>query len=209
MLNGEHADYRLTLRMGALRELARALRGTYTDESALIQLSEIIQFIQKHAETSAPQKTTKNTENPTNNAEKTRKNTLDDAPRTTTNTKQRERALPGRERAPQGTPSYAEAAKRGVVPTRKSAKSTEKSTQKPVVLPQSLKNSQKQPKAIKITLRSPLRETPSELIAKIRVHEGGESIISLIKAIRPLNNYHLLIYPRDERAEETLRGTRE
>jgi hypothetical protein len=60
--------------------------------------------------------------------------------------------------------------------------------------------------AIKVALREPLKEIPKELIDRITSKEG-EAVATLIKAIRPLTSRQLLVYPKDERARETLLRT--
>ena len=60
--------------MAALQELARALRDTFADETAIIQLSNILKFIKNHAKTSARDAGGKVVEKPPQNANPTRKN---------------------------------------------------------------------------------------------------------------------------------------
>ena len=55
-----------------------------------------------------------------------------------------------------------------------------------------------------MVLREPLKETPSELIKKIKALDEGERTTSLIKAIRPLGKRLLLVYLKDQEAKETL-----
>jgi ribosomal protein S15P/S13E len=81
-----------------------------------------------------------------------------------------------------------------------------KNSPTPIALPKSLQNTPKPPTTIKITLRNPLKETPKDLIDKIRTQEG-DLVAMLIKAIRPLTSRHILIYPKDEKSRETLLKT--
>jgi hypothetical protein len=60
-------------------------------------------------------------------------------------------------------------------------------------------------KPIKIGLREPIKDLPSELILKIKDRAvNGERLASLIKAFRILAPKSLLVYPTTEAAKEEL-----
>src|SRR5665213_2560985 len=149
--------------MAALQELARALRENFTDNTAAIQLSEILQFIENYTKAGARDA---EREAVPKNANPTRKNASLDT-RQTTHT-------PAQERQPQNTqattpsgqekvPSYTDVARKAV---RKTLTALLKTL--PKTLSKSLQNSLKPLITIRITLRNPLKETPMDLISKIR-----------------------------------------
>jgi hypothetical protein len=55
-----------------------------------------------------------------------------------------------------------------------------------------------------VVLREPLKETPNDLINKIKALEEGEKTIPLIKGLKPLGRRLLLVYLKDLDARETL-----
>jgi len=55
-----------------------------------------------------------------------------------------------------------------------------------------------------VVLREPLKETPNDLINKIKALEEGEKTIPLIKGLKPLGKRLLLVYLKDLDARETL-----
>ena len=140
--------------MAALQELARALRESFTDKIATAQLTKILQFIENY--TKAGARDTKRDTVP-KNANLTRKNASLDT-RQTTHT-------PTQERQPQNTQATeASGQKKG----RSYADIARKTARKILVTPKSLQNSPKPTITIRITLRNPLKETPKDLISKIR-----------------------------------------
>ena len=176
--------------MAALQELARALRNNFMDETITIQLSEILKFIDNQAKASAQSAEGKVVEKPPQNAKLTRKS----APETRQNTTQKppkpksKEAIPELSQQKKG-PSYAEIAKEQ---PKKPPKPTT-----PPALPKSLQNRPNPPQPLKVVLRESLKETPSELINKIKALDEGKRIIPLIKALKPLGKRLLLVYPRD------------
>src|SRR5665213_837923 len=183
--------------MAALQNLARALRENFTDNTAAIQLSEILQFIENYTKAGARDA---EREAVPKNANPTRKNASPDTRQTTHTPAQERQTQNTQATTPSGQkkgPSYADAA-------RKAARKTPAAL--PKTLPKSLQNSPKPPTTIRITLRNPLKETPMDLISKIRSQEG-DAVATLIKAIRPLTKRQALIYPKDEKSRETLLGT--
>ena len=72
-------------------------------------------------------------------------------------------------------------------------------------LPESVKLAPKTLKPLKIALREPIKNTPSELILQIKDRAvNGERLTSLIKAFRILSPKSLLVYPTTEAAKEEL-----
>ena len=180
--------------MAALQELARALRENFTDNTAAIQLSEILQFIENYTKAGARDA---EREAVPKNANPTRKNASPDTRQTTHTPAQPQNTQATTPSGQKKGPSYADAA-------RKAARKTPAAP--PKTLPKSLQNSLKPLITIRITLRNPLKETPMDLISKIRSQEG-DAVATLIKAIRPLTKRQALIYPKDEKSRETLLGT--
>lgn len=190
--------------MAALNELVRALRDKFEDCATSTAFSTIIRFIENYPATNAHTTSEAGVKKATQNAKNTRRN----APKTT-----RQSTVPpttsSQQRAPQASEdpgegpnstSYADIARKG-------QQTTTKTRPREAETPKSLQNTLKPPKAIKITLRNPLKETPKDLIGKIKAGEG-DSTAALLKALRPLSKRSLLAYPRDEKARETLLTTR-
>jgi hypothetical protein len=94
--------------------------------------------------------------------------------------------------------SYATVAKKAATQAPPSGKRPTR----PNHLPKSLQNRPKEPKpqAIKISLRKPLNTPIIDLIDKTRAK-------SLIKALKVITKRQLLVFPRDEKAKESLQNT--
>ena len=188
--------------MAAFHELARALRDNFVDESANIQLSSILKFIENYVKTSTQSEQEEVAEKQSQNAKLTRKNTTENASKICPTpiqkaqpTQQGNQETESELTRANKRPSYAEAAKKA-----------HQIAQKPRQLPKSLQNSLKPIGTIKITLRNPIKETPKDLIDRIKAQQGD--IATAIIAMRPITARHLLIYPRDEKAKTLLLGTK-
>ena len=73
------------------------------------------------------------------------------------------------------------------------------------MLPESIKLAPRALKPLKIGLREPIKDTPSELILKIKDRAvNGERLVSLIRAFRALTLRTLLVYITTEAAKEEL-----
>lgn len=194
--------------MAALQEIVRALRNNFPDVNTSIQLQEIIKFIENYTKSITQSAGGEEKGKPLQNAKITRQNasttrtgthqaTQESQPQSKAGVQEQEQETRGKR---QGL-TYANIVKNA---TGKGSKDTLKQKE----LPKSLQeDSQKKPATIKITLRAPLKETPKDLIDAIKATEG-EQVATLIRAIRPINARHVLVYPRDERAREILLGTK-
>jgi ribosomal protein S15P/S13E len=194
--------------MAALQEIARALRNNFPDLNTSVKLQEIINFIENYIKTSPQDVGRGEKGKPLQNAKNTRKNasTTREEPHQATKISQQQSTAqpqenPQRPRGKTDGATYANIVKRAA---GKGSKHPVKQKELPKSL---LGDGQKQPATIKISLRAPLKETPKDLIDAIKATEG-EQVTTLIRAIRPLNARHLLIHPKDERAKETLLGTK-
>lgn len=185
--------------MAALQELARALRDNFKSETVTIQLTEILQFIENYAHNSPQSAGGKTAKKPPQNAEITRKNataaTRQTPVTTTQKDKQHSTQTSTSPNAQKKATSYADMARKAP-----------KAPLVPKALPKSLQTVPKPPTTIKITLQSPTKETPKDLIEKVKAQEG-DRVATLIKAVRPLTSRYILIYPKDEKSRETLLKT--
>jgi ribosomal protein S15P/S13E len=147
--------------MAALQELARALRENFKSETSTIQLIEILQFIDNYSKTSTQSSGEEGVEKPPQNAKITRKNasttTRQTPSKTAQEAKQHSTQASTRPTEQRKETSYADIARKAL-----------KNSPTPIALPKSLQNTPKPPTTIKITLRNPLKETPKDLIDKIR-----------------------------------------
>ena len=102
---------------------------------------------------------------------------------------------------PKQKPSYADIAKKAL----EKAPQQPKKPKKAPTLPESAKLAPKALKPLKIGLREPIKDLPSELILKIKERAvNGERLARLIKAFRVLTPKSLLVYPITEAAGEEL-----
>jgi len=102
---------------------------------------------------------------------------------------------------PKRQPSYAEIAQK----TPEQAAQQPKKLRKARTLPESVKLAPKALKPLKIALREPIKDLPSELILKIKDRAvNGDRLASLIRAFRILTPTTLLVYATTEAAREEL-----
>jgi hypothetical protein len=102
---------------------------------------------------------------------------------------------------PKRQPSYADIAKKALEKAPRQLGKPKKAT----TLPESVKLAPKALKPLKIVLREPIKNTPSELILQIKDRAvNGERLTSLIKAFRILTPKSLLVYLTTEAAREEL-----
>ena len=210
--------------------LAQALRDEFGSEETIITLGDVLSFLKSHQKPAA-QAGNPNKQQPSHGSQQ---NTWQDAPEsrdTTTITTQTTAATPRqgkrknrRQRqaqglvsltqgtynstaeslatqGPQNKPSYADIAK-------KAPKKAPQQPKKPIkasTLPESVKLAPKALKPLKIILREPLKDTPNDLILKIKERAvNGDRLTSLIRSFRILTPKSLLVYPTTKAASEEL-----
>ena len=217
----------------ASQGLIQALRAKFGSEDTPVRLSELLTFLETLQNTKAPAKTAKNRNQSSQSSQRdahatvarannppARRSSATETHTTSTSASANPSSSPSPSPNPTSSSSSATAIptssdKASPPPQRPSyadiAKATpEKAPQprkprKAPALPESVKLAPKVLSPLKIALRKPIKDLPSELILKIKDRAvNGERLVSLIKAFRILTPKSLLVYTTTEAAKEEL-----
>jgi DNA mismatch repair ATPase MutL len=219
--------------MASAQNIERALRERFGSEETIITLAEILSFLKSHQNSchAAAEQENQQTAHgaqqnsaPSQGESRARTRTRTRKERASQETRNHNAATPAATQPqpqPQGAqgppkqgnspetqateprrqPSYAEIAQK----TPEQASQQPKKPKKARTLPESVKLAPKALKPLKIALREPIKDLPSELILKIKDRAvNGDRLASLIRAFRILTPTSLLVYTTTEAAREEL-----
>ena len=204
------------MKMASPQNIARTLRKKFGSEETIVKLSEILLFLESYQNNSSAagkQKQQQMNRGTQQDASPTRRRACDttrkthatqqtqQSPTPTTTTATTTTGKPQTTQEQSTKPSYADIARKAP----KKPIQQPKPTKKAPVLPESIKLAPKALKPLKIGLRDPIRDTPSELLLKIKDRAvNRERLASLIRAFRVLTPRTLLVYMTTEAAKEEL-----